>query len=219
MRSSVASNSSLTHSEFPAATMLLGPSPTPTVAVTVPVAESILDTVRSSELATHTAAGGDRDAGRPGTDGHRAARLAGGRVDPLDRAVLAVGDPDGACPGRDAVRVRADLDTPLGHLAGRGIDPVHGAVTLVGHHTALLPAAMATGMLPTVIVSTAWPSAALTRDTVPSPLLVTHTSWPVMATAVGEDPTGICCTTAWVAGSIRHSVPSALSTAHTDPSP
>src|SRR5207344_2951542 len=45
------------HSEFPAATMLLGPSPTPRVAVTVPVAGSILETVRSSELATHTAPG------------------------------------------------------------------------------------------------------------------------------------------------------------------
>ena len=70
-----------------------------------------------------------------------------------------------------------------------------------------------------MIVSTTLPAAVLTRDTVPSPLLVTHTSWPVMATALGADPTGICCTTAWVAGSIRHSVPSALSTAQTDPSP
>ena len=59
----------------------------------------------------------------------------------------------------------------------------------------------------------------LIRDTVPSPLLVTHTSGPVTVTALGADPTGICCTTAWVAGSIRDSVPSALFTAHTEPSP
>jgi ethanolamine transporter EutH len=56
-RSSVASNSSLTHIAFLAATMALGPSPTPTVPVTLPVAGSILETVRSSELATHTAPG------------------------------------------------------------------------------------------------------------------------------------------------------------------
>ena len=78
---------------------------------------------------------------------------------------------------------------------------------------------MATGKLPTGIVATALLTAALTRVTVPSPLLATHTSWRVIATAVGAAPTGICATTAWVAGSIRHSVPSALSTAHTDPSP
>src|SRR6185437_16461782 len=70
----------------------------------------------------------------PGTDVHRAARLAGGRVDPLYRAVLAVGDPDAAGPDRDAVRTRADLDPPFGgHIVGHGIDPVHGAVTLVDH--------------------------------------------------------------------------------------
>ena len=78
-------------------------------------------------------AGGDRDARGPGTDGHRAAGLAGGRVDPLDRAVLTVRDPDSASPGHDAVRASANLDTLLRHITGHGIDPVHGAVTLVGH--------------------------------------------------------------------------------------
>src|SRR5206468_9627406 len=86
-------------------------------------------------------------------------------------------------------------------------------------HTPPLPAAMATGRLPTWIVSTALLTTVLTRDTVPSPLLVTHASGPVMATALGADPTGICATTAWVAGSIRHSMPSALSAAQTEPSP
>ena len=57
MRSSVASNSSLTHTALLAATMVPGPSPTPMTAVTRPVAGSILETVRSSELATNTAAG------------------------------------------------------------------------------------------------------------------------------------------------------------------
>ena len=219
MRSSVASNSSLTHSASLAATMPLGPSPTPMVAVTVPVAGSSFETVRSSELATHTAARGDRDARRPGTDGHRAARLAGGRVDPLDRAVLAVGDPDGAGPGRDAVRAPADLE-PLFVTS-----PVAGSIRStvsspsLATHTPLGPLAMATGRLPTWIVSTALLAAVLIRDTVPSPLLVTHTSGPVTATALGAEPTGICCTTAWVAGLIRASVPSVLSTAQTDPSP
>lgn len=57
MRSSVASNSSLTQPPSLAATMPVGPSPTPMVAVTVPVAGSSFETVRSSELATHTAPG------------------------------------------------------------------------------------------------------------------------------------------------------------------
>ena len=85
-------------------------------------------------------------------------------------------------------------------------------------HTPLRPAAMATGRLPTVTVSTRLLAVALTRDTDPSPLLATHTSWPVIATARGAEPTGIGCT-AWVAGSIRDSVPSAPSTAQTEPSP
>jgi hypothetical protein len=51
---------------------------------------------------------------------------------------------------------------------------------------------MATGRLPTGIVSTALLVTVLTRDTVPSPLLVTQASGPVIATALGADPTGIC---------------------------
>ena len=85
--------------------------------------------------------------------------------------------------------------------------------------TPLRPAAMATGKLPTWIVSTTLLVTVLTRDTVPSKLLVTHASGPVTVTALGADPTGICCTTAWVAGSIRASAPPALSTAQSDPSP
>ena len=160
------------------------------VAVTLPVAGSIFETVRSSELATHTARRGDRDARRPGTDGHRAARLAGGRVDPGDGAVLTVGDPDGVRPDRDAVWAPADLDRSR-HLAGRGIYPVHGVVALLATHTPLGPLAMATGTLPTGIVCTTVLAAALIRDTVPSPLLVTHTFAPVTATALGAEPTGI----------------------------
>src|SRR6476469_357360 len=86
-------------------------------------------------------------------------------------------------------------------------------------HTPLGPLAMATGRLPTWIVSTVLLTTVLTRDTVPSPLLATHASGPVTATALGADPTGICCSTAWVAGSIRASAPPALSTAQTDPAP
>jgi hypothetical protein len=63
-------------------------------------------------------------------------------------------------------------------------------------------------------------AAALTRDTVPSPLLATHTlPRRVTVTALGADPTGMVCTTAWLAGSIRYSLPSALSAAQTEPSP
>ena len=87
-------------------------------------------------------------------------------------------------------------------------------------HTPLGPLAMATGRLPTGIVLTTRSAAALIRDTVPSPLLATHTlPSRVVATAVGAEPTGICWITAWVAGLIRDSVPSVLSTAQTEPSP
>ena len=81
------------------------------------------------------------------------------------------------------------------------------------------PLAMASGMLPTVIFCTTALAAALIRVTVPSPLLVTHTSPPVRATAAGLTPTGICCITAWVAGSIRDTVPPVPFTAQTEPSP
>src|SRR6185503_7258962 len=63
------------------------------------------------------------------------------------------------------------------------------------------------------------PAAALIRDTVPSPLLATHTSPPVTVRAAGSVPTGICCTTAWVTGLIRDTVPSVRPTAQTEPAP
>ena len=66
---------------------------------------------------------------------------------------------------------------------------------------------MATGTLPTGIVCTTVLAAVLIWDTVPSPLLATHTSLPVTVTAAGSEPTGIVCTTAWVAGLIRDSGP------------
>jgi hypothetical protein len=79
---------------------------------------------------------------------------------------------------------------------------------------------MATGRLPTRIVWTARPAAALIRDMVPSPLLATHTlPSRVMVTALGAEPTGICWITAWVAGLIRDRLPSVLFTAQTEPSP
>ena len=81
------------------------------------------------------------------------------------------------------------------------------------------PLAMASGTLPTAIVCTTAPAAALIRVTVPSPLLATHTSPPATVTAAGSVPTGICWTTAWVAGLIRDTVPPVPSTAQTEPSP
>ena len=54
------------------------------------------------------------------------------------------------------------------------------------------------------------------ENTVPSPLLVTHTSPPVTVTAAGLTPTAICPTTAWVAGSIRDTVPPVRFTAQTE---
>src|SRR6185503_3484488 len=63
------------------------------------------------------------------------------------------------------------------------------------------------------------PAAALIRDTVPSPLLATHTSPPVTVRAAGSVPTGICCTTAWVTGLIRDTVPAVRPTAQTEPAP
>jgi len=139
--------------------------------------------------------------------------------------------PAGDLPGSPLVVAAGTLSTTYDVQASNGkltkanvTYVISGAVTegaIVqppAAHTAPLPAAMATGRLPTWIVSTTLSVTVLTRDTVPSPLLVTHASGPVTATALGADPTGICCT-AWVAGSIRASVPSALSTAHTEPSP
>jgi hypothetical protein len=74
-------------------------------------------------------------------------------------------------------------------------------------------------MLPTGMVCTTALAAALLCDTVPLPLLATHTSLSVTVTAVGAEPTGMVCTTARVAGLMRTSVPSVLSTAHSEPSP
>ncbi len=76
----------------------------------------------------------------------------------------------------DAVRQPADLDrlfvtVPLtGSIRSTVLSP------WLATHTPLGPLAMATGMLPTGILSTTALAAVLIRDTVASPLLVTHTS-------------------------------------------
>src|SRR4029077_6200316 len=69
-----------------------------------------------------------------------AAGLAGGRVDPGDRAVLAVGDPDGIRADRDPVWQAPDRDTPPRHLTGPRVDLVHGGIALVGDPDAAGPA-------------------------------------------------------------------------------
>ena len=219
MRSSVASNSSLTQMPSLAATIPLGPSPTPMVPVTVPDAGSILETVRSSALATHTAPGVTAmPAGpEPTGSGPSGWPVAGSIRWTVPSSPLAT--QTAFRPGRDAVRAPADLDRPPRHGAGRGVDPVHGVVALVGHPHAAAPGRDGNREI-------------ADRDRVDGPAdrgtdarhrPVTAVGdphvRPVTATALGADPTGICCTTAWLAGSIRHSMPSALSTAHTDPSP
>ena len=153
------------------------------VAVTLPVAGSSLGDGEIERVGHPHRAGGDRDALGPGTDGYRAAGLAGGRVDPLDRAVLAVGDPDGVRADRDAVRAPADLDTVFVTLPVAGSIRSTVSSPSLATHTPLGPLAMATGRLPTGIVCTTRSAAALIRDTVPSPLLATHTSPPVTVTA------------------------------------
>jgi hypothetical protein len=77
-------------------------------------------------------------------------------------------------------------------------------------HTPLGPLAMAAGSLPTGIGCTTRSAAALIWDTVPSPLLATHTSSPVTVTALGAEPTWIGAMMAWVAGLIRARVPVVL---------
>ncbi len=188
------------------------------VAVTLSVAGSIFMTVRSSELATHTAAGVIAMPAGPEPTGSWAARLAGGRVDPGNGAVFTIRHPDGVRPDRDGVWPPADLDR-FRHRAGRGVDLVHGVVAFVGYPHATWPAGDGDRDVADRVVCTTGLDAALIRDTVPSPLLATHTFSPVTATALGAEPTGICWTTAWVAGLIRDSLPSVLSTAQTEPSP
>jgi len=102
------------------------------ILVTLPVPGSSRSTVRSSELATHTAAGVIAMPAGPEPTATGPLGLAGGRVDPGHRAVLAVGDPDGVRADRDPVREPPDRDIPHRHVAGRRIDPVYGGITLVG---------------------------------------------------------------------------------------
>src|SRR5689334_3257971 len=74
----------------------------------------------------------DRDGARFGADLDRSAiDLAALQVDPGDRVVLAVGDPDGAGTGVDPARVTVDGDL-VDHRSQRGIDLGHGAVAAVG---------------------------------------------------------------------------------------
>ena len=189
------------------------------VAVTRPVAGSSLDTVRSSELATHTAAGVTAmPAGPVPTDtGPLTSPVSGSIRETVPSWLLAT---QTACgPTAMPSGQPADLDTVSCHGAGHGIDPVHGVVALVGHPHAAGPAGDGDRDVAHRTVCTTVFAVVLIRDTVPSPLLVTHTSAPVTVTAVGAEPTGMVCTTAWVAGLIRNTVPSALSTAQTEPSP
>ena len=111
---------------------------------------------------------GDRDALGPGTDGQRAAGLAGGRVDPGNRAVLAVGD-----PRRRSLPTAIPSGSPPTGISRFVTSPVTGSIrsTVASPWLAtqmpLGPLAMASGMLPTVIFCTTALAAALIRDTVP----------------------------------------------------
>ena len=116
-----------------------GPSPTAMVTITRPVAGSIFETVRSSELATHTAAGvtampaGPEPTGS-GPPGWPVAGSIRVTVPSSPLATQTASGPTAMPSGRPPTGHR------LRHRAGHGIYPVHGVVALVGHPHAAGPA-------------------------------------------------------------------------------